>query len=111
MHCECCSCSSSALYKNIVIMAESRKDGLPRIIEKRLKTEGRSASYRNQPNFRKFTFNLKTEQANEYLRSWINREDESRKMQQILRDNLQQKQPLARPAAKSVNRTSLTLKD
>lgn len=58
-------------------MADTKKDGLPKIIEKRLKTEGRSVSYRsNQHNFRKFTFNLKTElQGNEYLKSWINRED------------------------------------
>lgn len=93
-------------------MAESKKDGLPRIAEKRLKTEGRSASFRsNRPNPRKFTFNLKTEQTNEYLKSWLNREDESRKMQKILQENLQQKHPFARPAAKSVNKTSLTLKN
>lgn len=91
-------------------MAESKKDGLPRIVERRLRTEGRSASFRsNQPH--KFTFNLKTEQTNEYLRSWLNREDESRKIQKIFKNNLQQKHPFARPAAKSVNKTSITLKN
>lgn len=92
-------------------MAESKQDCLPRIAEKRLKTEARSASFRsNQPNLRKFTFNLKTEQASEYLKSWLSKEDESRKMQKILRQNLQQKQTLPRQTAKSVNRTTIALK-